>query len=87
MIQERAMLAAVHISIWTAVKHDRGVSRDVAERNGARWLNRSSICANVNVFLGRMRVLPGRSVQERAPIKRTRTHAIQQCPQFRKSAS
>ena len=35
MIQERAMLAAVHISIWTAVKHDRGVSRDVAERNGA----------------------------------------------------
>ena len=29
------MLAAVHISIWTAVKHDRGVSRDVAERNGA----------------------------------------------------
>jgi len=23
MIQERAMLAAVHISIWTAVKHDR----------------------------------------------------------------
>ncbi len=35
MIQERAMLAAIHISIWTAVKHDRGVSRDVAERNGA----------------------------------------------------
>ena len=35
MITERAMLAAVHISIWTAVKHDRGVSRDVAERNGA----------------------------------------------------
>ncbi len=35
MIQERALLAAVHISIWTAVKHDRGVSRDVAERNGA----------------------------------------------------
>jgi hypothetical protein len=35
VIQERAMLAAVHISIWTAVKHDRGVSRDVAERNGA----------------------------------------------------
>jgi len=35
MIQERAMLAAVHISIWTAVKHDCGVSRDVAERNGA----------------------------------------------------
>jgi hypothetical protein len=35
MITEKAMLAAVHISIWTAVKHDRGVSRDVAERNGA----------------------------------------------------
>jgi hypothetical protein len=26
MITERAMLAAVHISIWTAVKHDRKVS-------------------------------------------------------------
>lgn len=36
MITEKAMLAAVHISIWTAVKHDRGVSRDVADRNGAR---------------------------------------------------
>ncbi len=23
MITEKAMLAAVHISIWTAVKHDR----------------------------------------------------------------
>jgi hypothetical protein len=36
MITERAMLAAVHISIWTATKHDRKVSRDVADRNGAR---------------------------------------------------
>jgi hypothetical protein len=27
MITERAMLAAVHISIWTAVKHDSKVSR------------------------------------------------------------
>ena len=36
MIQERAMLAAVHISIWTATKHDRKVSRDVADRHGAR---------------------------------------------------
>ncbi len=35
MIQERAMLAAVHISIWTAVKHDRGVSRDVADQGTA----------------------------------------------------
>jgi len=35
MITERAMLAAVHISIWTAVKHDRKVSREVAERHGA----------------------------------------------------
>ena len=26
MITERAMLAAVHISIWTAVKHDRKIS-------------------------------------------------------------
>jgi hypothetical protein len=30
------MLAAVHISIWTATKHDRKVSREVADRNGAR---------------------------------------------------
>lgn len=35
MIVERAMLAAVHISIWTAVKHDRRVSNDVAHQNGA----------------------------------------------------
>lgn len=35
MISERAMLAAVHISIWTAVKHDRKVSQDVAQRNNA----------------------------------------------------
>ncbi|HKR27622.1 MAG TPA: hypothetical protein VJS11_09205 [Acidobacteriaceae bacterium] len=35
MITERAMLAAVHISIWTAVKHDRKVSREVAEQHGA----------------------------------------------------
>jgi hypothetical protein len=35
MITERAMLAAVHISIWTAVKHDRKVSRDVAVQHGA----------------------------------------------------
>lgn len=36
MITEKAMLAAVHISIWTATKHDRKVSREVADRNGAR---------------------------------------------------
>ncbi|MGH9616772.1 MAG: hypothetical protein ACRD28_08520 [Acidobacteriaceae bacterium] len=35
MITERAMLAAVHVSIWTAVKHDRRVSRDVASQHGA----------------------------------------------------
>jgi hypothetical protein len=35
MITERAMLSVVHISIWTAVKHDRKVSRDVASRHGA----------------------------------------------------
>ena len=36
MITHKAMLAAVHISIWTATKHDRKVSRDVADRHGAR---------------------------------------------------
>src|SRR3954452_22327012 len=35
MITEKSMLAAVHISIWTAVKHDRKVSRDVADQHGA----------------------------------------------------
>jgi hypothetical protein len=35
MITERAMLAAIHISIWTAVKHDRKVSREVASQHGA----------------------------------------------------
>jgi hypothetical protein len=35
MITERAMLAAIHISIWTATKHDRKVSRDVAQQHGA----------------------------------------------------
>ena len=35
MITERAMLAAVHISIWTAIKHDRKVSRQVANEHGA----------------------------------------------------
>ena len=35
MITERAMLAAIHISIWTAVKHDRKISRDVASQHGA----------------------------------------------------
>jgi hypothetical protein len=36
MITQRAMLAAVHISIWTATKHDRKVSRDVANQHGAQ---------------------------------------------------
>lgn len=35
MITERAMLAAVHISIWTAIKHDQKVSREIAEQHGA----------------------------------------------------
>lgn len=35
MITEKAMLAAVHISVWTAVKHDRKVSRQVADQHGA----------------------------------------------------
>jgi len=35
MIIERALLAAIHISIWTAVKHDRKISREVASQHGA----------------------------------------------------
>jgi hypothetical protein len=34
MITEKAMLAAVHIRVWTAVKHDRKVSREVADQHG-----------------------------------------------------
>jgi hypothetical protein len=34
-IGEKAMLAAVHFSIWTARKHDRGVSREVAVNHNA----------------------------------------------------
>jgi hypothetical protein len=36
MITHKAMLAAVHISVWTATKHDRKISREVADQNGAR---------------------------------------------------
>jgi hypothetical protein len=35
VITEKAMFAAVHISVWTATKHDQQVSRDVANRHGA----------------------------------------------------
>ncbi len=35
MITEKAMLAAVHISVWTATKHDKEVSRQVADQHGA----------------------------------------------------
>jgi hypothetical protein len=35
MITERAMLTAIHISIWTAVKYDRKVSHEVASQHGA----------------------------------------------------
>ena len=35
MIQEKAMLAAIHISVWTATKHDKDVSRQVADQHGA----------------------------------------------------
>jgi hypothetical protein len=36
VITHKAMLAAVHISIWTATKHDRKVSHEIADRSGAR---------------------------------------------------
>ena len=35
MITEKAMLVAVHISVWTATKHDKEVSRQVADQHGA----------------------------------------------------
>lgn len=35
MIQERAMLAALHISVWTATRHDPSASDAVAREHGA----------------------------------------------------
>ncbi len=35
MITEKAMLVAVHISVWTATKHDKDVSRLIADQHGA----------------------------------------------------
>jgi hypothetical protein len=35
VITERAMLAAVHISVWSATKHDKQISREVAAQHGA----------------------------------------------------
>ena len=35
MISEKAMLSAVHISIWTATKHDKKVSQEVASKHNA----------------------------------------------------
>jgi len=49
MIKERAMLAAIHISIWTAVKHDRKVSRDIANQHGA---HESAGCYNKKLLQG-----------------------------------
>jgi hypothetical protein len=45
MITERAILAAVHISIWTAIKHDRNISRDVARKHG---------CAQIAAIYGKV---------------------------------
>ena len=35
MITEKAMLVAVHSNVWTATKHDKDVSRKVADQHGA----------------------------------------------------
>ena len=61
MITERAMLAAVHISIWTAVKHDRKVSHEVAsstEPMPAPAATTSNCCAEAEK-LGSLRSLSG----------------------------
>jgi hypothetical protein len=36
MITDRAMLVVVHISVWPAMKHDRKISRDIAQQHGAQ---------------------------------------------------
>ena len=66
MITERAMLAAVHIRIWTAVKHDRKISRKVAEEHGAF---ESAGSYNKQLLRGAdkldaLRTLAGQSVEE-----------------------
>ncbi len=35
VISEKAMLATVHLSVWTARKHDRTISKEVAANHGA----------------------------------------------------
>jgi hypothetical protein len=35
MIRERAMLAAVHIRLWNAIKYDRQASEEIAYQHGA----------------------------------------------------
>jgi hypothetical protein len=49
MIANRAMRAAVHISVWAATKHDRKESRAVADQNGAR--ERAGRC-NKQLWMG-----------------------------------
>ena len=64
MITERAMLAAVHISIWTAVKHDRKVSRRSGRCNTAPpkapGATTRNCCAERKSWM-RCALLPGRS--------------------------
>ena len=36
MITEKAMLASLHISCWSAMKHDKQVSKEVDEKYGVK---------------------------------------------------
>lgn len=64
VISERAMLATVHISVWTARKHDRTISKEVAANHGAderagRYHKRLFLYAdkldNIQTIAGRIR--------------------------------
>ena len=73
MITERAMLAAIHISIWTAVKHDRKVSHEVASQHGApvsAGRYKSNCCA----------ALAGSTSYGRSPVRSVRTSTRSRCP-------
>jgi hypothetical protein len=67
MITERAMLAAVHISIWTTVKPDRKIIRVPA---GRLWAMVLSVCGSFFEGLHDRRILLGmmRTRSQFAPL-------------------
>jgi hypothetical protein len=73
MITQRAMLAAVHISIWTATKHDRKVSRDVANQHGAQ---ERAGRYNKQLLMGAGRLEALRTLARQIRQRRTSCHGV-----------